>query len=251
MSETKIVLMTINGKLEKPIDLEMLCVTIFPSIDCEKFIGLNNIYWFNKSQCEHTNDRRDFYNQCSFFFKDKVSVKLYSNGSFHAVGAKTIECFKEKLNIILSLINTTKYIYIPENNKLIKIYESINNAISSYNISLINYSIENRKDKNEFNPYKIMNITKFIDEKDIKQIESINDVFRYACISIKFNNNIGNIDFFKSKVIFSCKLLENKQYLINFYNKYYKHLVSPQLNKLEDKIKFVNDIIKYKKNIQP
>jgi hypothetical protein len=248
-SEPKIVLMTINGSFNKHINLEMLCITIFPNkcidLGITKFVGFNKIYFYNPIYTKHNDDNKYFYNQCSFDFIDKSTFKLFNNGTFIVTGTLNNSQFQLIINKILSLINTTKYIYLKKSiadklstDKLALIYDMNNCFVQTHKIALANYSIE--LFNFEFNKYKVSNIDTIVDKDEDFKIESITDIFKYSSVSIKFNNIDGNIDFYKNKTIIS---VQNGQHnfdkLYSFFCKYRMKLISIPMNKNVQKFSFL------------
>lgn len=257
-TEPKIVLMTVNGSLTKPINLEMLSATISPNkckdIDVIKFIGYNKIYFFNPKYTFHSDDNKYFYNQCSFEFENKITIKLFSKGTFIVTGCLLESIAHDKINKLLSVLNCKKFMFINKSisdnlsidNRLVLVYEVSNCQIQSINPVLINYSID--LTKFEFNKYKVSNIDKITDPNDSIQIESITDIFKYSSVSIKFKNIDGNIDFYKNKVIISIQNGSNINHLLNFFNKYKFNLVSIPINKGIQKLIFLNSAYLFKNN---
>jgi len=243
--EPKIILMTINGQFINKIDLEMLSFTIFPnelySNEIIKFIGYNKIYCFDSANAFHSNESKFFYNQCTFEFKNKITVKLYAKGSFIVTGVKDEIIFKKIINIVTKLISKKRYLFT--DNKLSLIYSNKDNRVQQHKISLANYSVQ--LTKYEFNKYKIMQLPSIMDKTDELQIESITDIFRFSSISVKFTNINGNIDFYKNKVIFSLQNVKQDYPLfISFFEKYRLNMIGVPNDKLSTKYQFLVSIIK-------
>lgn len=259
-TQPKIVLMTIHGSLSKTINLEMLSTTISTekckSIGVIKFIGYNKIYFFNPKFTYHSDERKYFYNQCSFDFENKITVKLFSKGTFIVTGCLTQNDANDKIIKLLSIINCKKFIFLNANiandksidNRLALVYDVSNCQIQHISPVLINYSID--LTKFEFNKYKVSNINNITDSNDEIQIESITDIFKYSSVSIKFKNIDGNIDFYKNKVIISIQNNSDINLLLNFFNKYKTQLVSIPMNKGLQKLIFLNSAYLFKNNNQ-
>lgn len=263
-SEPKIVLMTINGSFNKHINLEMLSITLFPNkcfdLGITKFVGFNKIYFYNPIYSKHNDESKYFYNQCSFDFIDKSTFKLFTNGTFIVTGTLNDNQFKLIINKILSLINTTKYIYLKkslhdkinsDNNnteRLALIYDMSGCDIQSYKIALANYSIE--LFNFEFNKYKVSNIDNIIEKDEDYVIESITDIFKYSSVSVKFNNIDGNIDFYKNKIIISVQNgHHNFDKLYKFVCKYRFKLISIPIHTNVYRFSFLVYANQYTKNI--
>lgn len=256
------VLMTINGSLNKPINLEMLCATISPrsckKAEIIKFIGFNKIYFYDPEYSQHSDDNKYFYNQCSFEFKNKITIKLFSNGTYIITGCTDEENAKKYLTSMITIISTKKYIYLPKcisdelvnenhvHNRLSLVYNLQGCTWNSCKIALANYSISLHG--YEFNKYKVIHIVDIIDnELEKQQIESITDIFKYSSVSIKLRNINGNIDIYKNKVIISIQTAEHYDILLNFFNKYKYKLISLPVSTTVSKLIFLNSIFTLKK----
>mgnify|MGYP000261056441 CR=1 FL=1 len=116
-SEPVNVLMTANGSLSTSINLEMLCATISPSACIKagiiKFIGFNKIYFFNHQYTYHSDENKYFFNQCSFEFKNKVVIKLFSNGTYILTGCTNELDAKNHISLMINTLIGKKYVYLP------------------------------------------------------------------------------------------------------------------------------------------
>lgn len=227
LSEPCALFMTISGNFNNNIDLEMLSLSNFPNDEIIKFVGYNKIYWYNENHAYHSDENKIFFNQCNFEFKDKISIRIFANGSFIVTGIKDENTYHEKINIVKNMLNVKKYIY--HNNKLELIYSASPISVEKYKIILANYCLT-LDQKYEFNPYKIINL-KLQQDEDL-EIESITDIFFQRSTSIKFKNINGNVDLFKNKVICSFQNV-NADYdkLIGFVRKYMLDLISERVSK--------------------
>lgn len=262
-SEPKIILMTVNGTFTKEINLEMLCVTIFPN-QClregiTKFVGFNKMFFYNPQKSFHSEENKYFYNQCSFEFSDKSTLKLYANGIFIVTGTLTEIEFMKRVKSVLRILNVRRYMYTNPaltdgKSKLTLVYDTSNCDVHTYKIVLANYAIE--LIGFEFNKYKVCNIDEIVkcnhQDNDLN-IESITDIFKYSSVSIKFQNIDGNIDFYKNKTIISVQGgNEDFNKLYSFFVKYRYKLISTPMSKNINRFSFLvlSTVVNKKENEQ-
>lgn len=266
-------LMTINGSLDTNINLEMLCVIISPRVckkaEIIKFIGFNKIYFYDPEYAHHTDDNKYFFNQCSFEFKNKIIIKLFSNGTYIITGCKNEQDAASRLSALMGILIAKKYAYIPVDdaqttysqlvphahqphariqtkpaNRLALIYNVQSCKWKTFKIALANYSIS--LDKFEFNKYKVLDIVNIVEDSEKKLIESVTDIFKYSSVSIKLRNTSGNIDIYKNRVIISIQNSDHYPILLNFFDKYkYKLISIPAINTIS-KLIFLNSALALK-----
>lgn len=248
-SKPNSVLMTANGTLDKHIDLKMLCVSISPAA-CKnagivKFIGFSKIYFYDPEYSFHSDENKYFFNQCSFEFKNKIIIKLFSNGTYIITGCKNETDAQLCISKLLPVLSGRKYAYLPKSmqddvtSRLALIYDVPTCNWKTFKVSLVNYSIT-LKDF-EFNKYKVINIASIVEtENERRQIESVTDIFKYSSVSIKLRNVNGNIDIYKNKVIISVQTSEHYSILLNFFDKYKYKLISIPATTTISKFVFIN-----------
>lgn len=251
------VLMTVNGSLDRSIDLEMLCVTISPrlcmKLNVVKFIGFSKIYFFDAEYAHHSDENKYFFNQCSFEFKNKVTIKLFSNGTYIITGCTNETDAKKHLTAMLTIISTKKYVYMPKcmiesqdsddklTSRLALVYNVPVCNWRTFKTALTNYSISLRV--YEFNKYKVKNIANIVTPEEYSQIELITDIFKYSAVSIKLRDINGNIDIYKNRVIISVQTSEHYSTLLNFFNKYKYKLISLPTTNTISKLVFLNSAL--------
>lgn len=228
IKENRLILLSTSGKLQKSVDLEMLSFSIHFDDNIYKFIGYGDISYSK----EPLTKLKTFYNQCSFFFDKRKSIKIYGNGSYHTSGFLSVEEANSGVQYILdNFINKKKCIKIGDEIKII--YNCSDNNISSVNINLIHYLIT--IDSNYiFSKYHIKNFKNYIDDedKDKFNIIIIKDIFKYAstCVVI---DKLGDINFFKSSLTIPCKSTQAFNTLYIFIKKYIHKLIIPKYEKNE------------------
>lgn len=263
-SEPVNVLMTINGSLSTPINLEMLCATIShrtcTKVGITKFIGFNKIYFYDPQFTYHSDDNKYFFNQCSFEFKNKIIIKLFSNGTYIITGCTTETDARHYLASLLDVLIYKKYVYLPRKlattetpqqtinmlppkpyshpKRLALVYNVQSCSLKTLKIALSNYSIS--LNKFEFNKYKVLDIVNTMDQHDKNIIESITDIFKYSSVSIKLRNVSGNIDIYKNKVIISVQNKEHYPILLQFFDKHKYNLISLPTTNTMSKLVFLN-----------
>jgi hypothetical protein len=246
LSNPSVLFMTISGSFSKPINLAMLSMTIFPyqldQYEIIRFVGYNKLYCYNKSYANYSDEKKCFYNQCTFEFQDKILIKIYTNGSFIVTGIRDEDTFWRRINSILQLLNKKRYIY--ENNQLKLIFENKNISVSTYKYSLSRYSIDLLQRGYDFNKYNIYILAKELTpESDKLKLESITDIFNFTSVSIRFLNINGCIDIFRKRIDILLKQEQSDlPLLIEFIEKYKTKLITRSITRLVDKMNLVLNI---------
>lgn len=212
-------LLSITGKISDLVDLELLTFIIPLDKNIYKFKGYGDFNYFNILNKDILEDEYDidikkkFFHSCSFFKSQKMSLKIFINGSFHLCGFNTEEESIEYLNYILNnIINKDYYIYIKEKNELIKIYNNNNVFVKNYKINL---NTKNIIFSNELTKNKTLCFSKQLKQNlnfDFLNIETylISDAFKSTAINLKIRDiktkkKLGFINIFNFSVIFSSK----------------------------------------------
>ncbi len=226
----KLILLSTSGKLKNQVDLEMLSFSVHHDKNIFKFVGYGEISF---SQIKEYKSK-SFYNQCSFFFGQSRSIKIYHNGSYHTSGFSSIESATDSVQYVVdNYINKTKCI-IDENNNLKIIYDESDNCILTTNINLIHYLVKIDRDRFEFSKYCICHLAENLTEEDKLKYKIIitKDIFKYASVCVTIEN-IGDINFFKSSITIPCKSIQTFNILHGFLVKYINILIIPANPKLD------------------